>query len=165
MSELKIRANLRQLLNLRQRRQEQIQVEVKKAKSAVEAAELKLEQDKQTLLNHQAGRVQEQQNLFSTMVQQNFTPQKYAEYTAMVLGMEQYESQLQQTIQESEQAIVDAQKAYEERQQQYLNITKEVDKLAKALDKKEKSHIIALDRQEENEMDELAQVQYLRRAG
>lgn len=165
MSELKIRANLRQLLNLRQRRQEQVQVEVKKAKSIVEAAMLKLEQDKQTLLNHQAGRVQEQQNLFSTMVQQNFTPQKYAEYTAMVLGMEQYEAQLQQTIQESEQAIVDAESVYDEKQQQYLNITKEVDKLAKALDKKEKSHIIALDRQEENEMDELAQVQYLRRAG
>lgn len=165
MSEFKIRTNLKQLLNLRQRRQEQIQLEVKKAKTLVEQAELKLEQDQQALQLHREGRKQEQQDLFSTMVQQNFTAQNYAEYTSRVYSMENYEQQLLQTIQASEQVIVDAKQHYEEWQQQYENICREVDKLAKALDEKEKKHVIELTRKEENEMDELSQVQYLRRVG
>lgn len=164
MSAQRQQNNLEQLLNIRQRRYEKALSETKKAYEEWQENLKQLEEAERILREHRNNRAHQHKNLFNTLTQQAFTQQKYAEYTAEVLRMEQYETELEQAIQAFKKTVAETENKYIECKKVALSISHEVDKLAKALDKTKKKNQQVQARKDENEADEFSQTIHLRRA-
>jgi flagellar biosynthesis chaperone FliJ len=163
MSSKRQQNNLEQLLNIRQRRYEKALTEAKKAYEEWQENQQQLEEAKRILHEHRNNRAVQHKNLFNNLTQQAFTPQKYAEYTAEVLRMEQYERELEEAIHAFKKTVIESENTYNERKQTALSISHEVDKLSKALDKTKKKNQQIQAKKDENEADEFSQTIHLHR--
>lgn len=156
--------NLQQLLDIRLRRKEQIQIAVRKARLAIRYAEQHYAAQQQKLIDHQQTRAQQEKDLFDQLATQTFTPQNYADYTIIVTKLKQQDDELGDNIQTAQEAITQAQTHYQTIQQKLLQIDQAIDKLKKAQEKNNKQLLKQQQSQEDNEQDELAQAMFLRRA-
>jgi flagellar biosynthesis chaperone FliJ len=164
MSTQRQQDNLEQLLNIRQRRYEKAMTETKKAYEAWQENKQQLDEAESILKEHRINRTHQHKNLFNSLTQQAFTQQMYAEYTAEVLRMEQYETELTEAIEAFKKTVIEAENKYIECKKTALSISHDVDKLSKALDKTQKKNQLAQARKDENEADEFSQSIHLRRA-
>lgn len=156
--------NLQQLLDIRQRRKEQIQIAVRQARLAIRHAEEHYAAQQQALIDHQQNCEQQESDLFTQLSQQTFTPQHYAEYKLIIAQLKQQDSGLEEAIQNAKTAITQAEAHYQSIQQQQIAINQAIDKLKKALEKNKKTLRQQHQVQEDNELDELAQAMFLQRA-
>ncbi|HHC75018.1 MAG TPA: hypothetical protein ENK78_08085, partial [Thiothrix sp.] len=65
--------NLQQLIKIRQRRKEQIQIAVRDAHLAIRQAEVHYAKQQQALVDHQQNREQQESDLFTQLSQQTFS--------------------------------------------------------------------------------------------
>ncbi|MGV6809205.1 MAG: type III secretion system stalk subunit SctO [bacterium] len=156
--------NLQQLLEIRQRRKEQIQIAIRRARLAIRHAEEQYAVQQQAFIDHQQHRTQQESHLFQQLSQQTFSAQNYADYTLIVEQLKHQDNSFEENIQHAKTAITQAESHYQTIQQQHIAITQAIDKLKKALEKNKKTLQQQQQTQEDNELDELAQAMFLQRA-